>query len=132
MKLQPKTQRQKQNMLPYQPELVKLHLESDADKISPDMKVTGGEGGEALTKRVSTFTASNYVWPLSRVRHHVIQSKALRANETPRQRVVKVDYSTITLTHTQKQCGLGSFLTHYHVCRFSLSFGVYIGHKSAL
>lgn len=103
-------------MLPYQPELVKLHLESDADKISPDMKVTGGEGGEALRKCVSTFTGLNYVWPLSRVRHRVIQSKALRGNETPRQCVVKVDYSTITLTHTQKQGCLRSFLIHYHVC----------------
>lgn len=97
-------------MLPYQPQLVKLHLESDADKISPDMKVTGGEGGEALRKRVSTFTGLNYVWPLSRVRHRVIQS------ETPRQCVVKVDYRTITLTQTQKQGCLRSSLIHYHVC----------------
>lgn len=98
------------------PVSVKLQPKSDVDKtfaLFPDThKVRGAEGDEALRKHISTFAALNYVWLLSRVRHCVIQSTVLWSSETPRQRVVKVDYTTITSTQIRTKQSLH---IHYHV-----------------
>lgn len=77
-------------MLPYQPDLVKLHLESEADKISPDMKVTGGEGGEALRKHLNfhRFELCLASKPCTTPCNPIQGSTG---KETPCQCVVKVD-----------------------------------------